>query len=401
MKLDWLKPLLGRTGPFTTVYIDATRNDPNGEAEVVDRWKGLRRDLERQGAPTPVLDEIEDVVARPTRVAGPHGRVLIADTEGLRVDRVLADPPVGGSATYGPVPALLAAARAADEAVTFLLVEVDRQGANLHWSDGTGPARDPAAPRGGRGRPRRAPEGQDRRGWHHDHSQNRAEDSWERNAEIVAADIDRQVAKRGPELIILTGDVREVPLLHEKLGHHAKELVVEVPGGSRAEGVKKDTFDERVNATLEAYRARRREAVLDHFRQEQGRGGAAVTQLGDVIEVLRRGQVSELVLLESVATPNSPIGDRRVWVGPDPLQIALSRGELAAMGVDEGARELRADIALVRAALGQDAGLTFAVDGSVDLIDGVGAVLRWTDSSTPHESVHSQSGDTGRLRDVV
>ena len=30
MKLDWLKPLLGRTGPFTTVYIDATRSDPSG-----------------------------------------------------------------------------------------------------------------------------------------------------------------------------------------------------------------------------------------------------------------------------------------------------------------------------------------------------------------------------------
>jgi hypothetical protein len=88
-------------------------------------------------------------------------------------------------------------------------------------------------------------------------------------------------------------------------------------------------------------------------------------------------------------------------VGPDPLQIALTRDELEAMGVDEGARELRADIALVRAALGQDAGLTFAVDGSVDLVDGVGAILRWTDSSTPSEAVLSQSGDAGRVKDVV
>jgi hypothetical protein len=207
--------------------------------------------------------------------------------------------------------------------------------------------------------------------------------------------------RRNPELIIITGDVREVPLLQEKLGHHAKELVVAVPGGSRAEGVKQDTFDERVKATLEAYRARRREEVLDHFRQEQGRGGAAVTQLGDVVETLRRGQVAELVLHESVSTANSPLADRTAWVGPDPLQIALTRGELEAMGVDEGARELRADVALVRAALGQDAGLTFAVDGSVGLVDGVGAVLRWTDPSTPSEAVLSNSGDTGRVRDVV
>ena len=400
MKLDWLKPLLGRSGPFTTVYIDATRSDATGELEVLDRWKGLRRELERQGAPAAVLEEIEDTVTRPTRVGGPHGRVLIADADGVRVDRVLADPPVGGSATYGPVPALLAAARAADEAVTFLLVEVDRQGADLHWSDGTGrlAGGDHEVVEGDHDDLRKVKSGD---GWRHDHSQNRAEDSWERNAEIVAADIDRQVVERRPELVILTGDVREVPLLHEKLGHRAKELVIEVPGGSRAEGVNRDAFTDRVNATLEAFRARRREAVLDHFRQEQGRGGAAVTQLGDVVEVLRRGQVADLVLGESIATPGSPIADRTLWVGPDPIQVALTRDELTAMGVDDGARELRADIALVRAALGQDAGLTFAVDGSVDLIDGVGAILRWTDSSTPHESVHSQSGDTGRLRDVV
>ena len=400
MKLDWLKPLLGRTGPFTTVYIDATRSDPSGEMEVLDRWKGLRRDLERQGAPAKLLEEIEDVVTRPTRVAGAHGRVLIADAEGVRVDRVLADPPDRNSANHGPVPALLPAARAADEAVSYLLVEVDRQGANLHWSDDSGrlDSGDHEVVEGDHDELRKVKTGG---GWHHDHSQNRAEDSWERNAEVVAADIDKQVARRNPELIILTGDVREVPMLHEKLGHHAKELVVEVPGGSRADGVNREVFDERVKATLEAYRARRREAVLDHFRQEQGRGAAAVTQLGDVIEVLRRGQVDELILLEAVTTNASPLADRTAWVGPDPLQIALSRDELEAMGVDEGARELRADIALVRAALGQDAGLTFAVDGSVDLIDGVGAVLRWHDPSTPSESLLTQSGDRTRVHDVV
>jgi hypothetical protein len=326
--------------------------------------------------------------------------VLIADAEGVRIDRVLADPPDRNSATYGPVPALLPAARAADEAVSFLLVEVDRQGANLHWSDGTGrlDAGDHEVVEGDHDELRKVKTGG---GWHHDHSQNRAEDSWERNAETVAADIDKQVARRNPELIILTGDVREVPLLQDKLGHQAKELAVVVPGGSRAEGVKQDTFDERVKATLEAYRARRREGVLDHFRQEQGRGGAAVTQLDDVIEVLRRGQVRDLVLQESVSTNASPIGDRTVWVGPDPLQIAATRDDLEAMGVSDGARELRADIGLVRAALGQDAGLTFAVDGSVDLVDGVGALLRWTDPSTPSEAVLTQSGDTGRVRDVV
>ncbi|MGW6131288.1 baeRF2 domain-containing protein [Cellulomonas sp. NPDC055163] len=400
MKLDWLKPLLGRTGPFTTVYLDATRADAAGETEVLDRWKGLRRELDRQGAPATLLDEIEERVATQTRVPGPHGRVLIADSQGVAIDRVLADPPASNSAVHGPVPSLLPAARAADEAVSYLLVQVDRQGADLYWSDEAGrlDGRQHDVVEGDHDVIRKVRSGD---GWAHRRMQMRAEDSWERNAETVAAEIDRQVVDRCPELVVLTGDVREVPLLREALGHRTKELVVDVPGGSRAEGVKQDAFDERVQATLEAFRARRREEVLDRFRQEQGRAGAAVTQLGDVIAVLQRGQVAELVLHESVSTPASALAERTVWVGPDPLQIAVDRAGLEAMGVDEGARELRADIAVVRAALGQDAGLTFAVDGSVDLIDGVGAVLRWHDPSTPSESLLTQSGDRTRVHDVV
>jgi hypothetical protein len=400
MKLDWLKPLLGRSGPFTTVYLDATRADAAGETEVLDRWKGLRRDLDHQGAPARLLDAIEERVASPGHVTGPHGRVLIADAEGVQVDRVLADPPDRDVAVYGPVPSLLPAARAADESVSYLLVVVDRQGADLFWSDPSGRLEggDHEVVEGDHDVIHKARTG-DRRA--QTRMQMRVEDSWERNAETVAADIDLQVVERCPELVILTGDVREVPLLRAALGHRSRELVVEVAGGSRAEGVKQDAFDDRVRDALDEFRARRREQVLDRFRAEQGRGGAAVTQLGDVIDVLRRGQVAELVLHESVASPTSSFGARSVWVGPDPLQLALSRSELVDMGVEDGVRELRADVALVRAALGQDAGLTFAVDGSVDLIDGVGAVLRWQDPSTPRESVLSQSADHQRVHGVV
>ena len=84
-----------------------------------------------------------------------------------------------------------------------------------------------------------------------------------------------------------------------------------------------------------------------------------------------------------------------------PLQIGLERADLTTIGVTDGAEELPADVGLVRAALGQDAGVTFAVDGSVELIDGVGAVLRWSDQGTPSESLMSQSADHARKREVV
>ncbi|QTE30479.1 baeRF2 domain-containing protein [Pengzhenrongella sicca] len=399
MKLSWLKPLLGRTGPFTTVYLDATRADSAGENEAAERWKGLRRDLEHAGAPGPVLDEIGERVAHPTRVPGPHGRVLIADTSGVRVDRVLAEPPARSVARHGDVPDLLPAVRAADQSVDYLLVEVDRLGADVYACDLTGRLAGGAHDviEGGHDVVHKVREGgmSDRR------MQTRAEDSWERNAAVVATELDRRVMVHEPELILVTGDVRAVALVRDALGQRARELVAEVPGGSRSTGVNAGAFALRVQASLEQFRVRRREQVLDVFRQEQGRDEAAVTELGDVLEVLRRGQVRDLVLAEAPAGQDSELSQRTVWVGPDPLQIGLDRDDLTAIGVLDGARELPAEIGLVRAALGQDAGVTFAIDGSVELIGGVGAVLRWSDPGTPSESLVSQSADQSRLRTAL
>ena len=71
MDLHWLKPLLGRPSPFTTVYLDATRTGANADAEAADRWRAVRRSLERDGAPAGVLDDIAELVSRPDRRARP------------------------------------------------------------------------------------------------------------------------------------------------------------------------------------------------------------------------------------------------------------------------------------------------------------------------------------------
>ncbi|HZL02688.1 MAG TPA: Vms1/Ankzf1 family peptidyl-tRNA hydrolase, partial [Cellulomonas sp.] len=316
----------------------------------------------------------------------------------VRVDRVLAEPPAQSLAVFGPAPALLPAVRAADESTRYLLVEVDRLGADLTWSEGSGLGGAPMeSVEGGHDVLHKTNDG----GTSQRRLATRAEDSWERNAQVVAAELDRVVERRHPELVLLTGDVRAVALVRDAVGQRVREMLIEVPGGSRADGIKHEVFAARVAQALADHRARRRELILALFRTQQGRGGSAVTELGDVVDVLRRGQVRELVLAETVAGASSPLGDRELWVGPEPLQVALTRADLEAMGVESGARTQRADIALVRAALGQDAGLTFAAEGAVDLVDGVGALLRWSDDSTPRESVLSQSADRSRLRSGV
>lgn len=397
MHLHWLKPLLGRPAPFTTVYLDATRDDATGAADVQTRWKALRRGLERDCAPAAVLDELDELLRRPTGVPGPHGRVVVADAEGVVVDRVLAEPPAQSSAACGDVPDLLPAVRAADESTRMLLVELDRQGADLVWSDGSGlRTAEVEVVDGDHDVVHKVPGG----GWSHRRFQNRAEDSWERNAEVVAADLDRQVAERRPEVVLLTGDVRAVALVKDAVGQTVRELLVEVPGGSRAEGVNRAAFEERVAAVLAAHRERRRDDVLDRFRAEQGRGEGAVTSLDDVVAVLQRGQVAELVLGDPA--PGSPfaLDGRELCVGAGPLELAATAEDLAGIGATGAARRMPALAALVRAAVGQEAGVTFAPDGAVELVDGVGAVLRWSDESTPRESVLSQSADAARVHSL-
>ncbi|ROS28042.1 hypothetical protein [Cellulomonas sp. PhB150] len=397
MDLHWLKPLLGRPSPFTTVFLDVTRAEVAGEAEAADRWRSLRRSLERDGAPAAVLDEIGELIAVPTGGRGPHGRVIIADAEGVRVDRVLSEPPAQSVGVHGPLPALLPAIRSADEAVTALLVVTDRTGADLTWrslgaaTEGTS---ETDSVEGGHDDVHKTREGGlDRR------SQTRAEDSWQRNAEAVAAEVDRRVREKAPDLVLLTGDTRAVGFVRDALGQEARSLLVEVAGGGRGEGVNAAAFEAKVAESVSTFRQSRRQEVLDRFATAQGRGENAVTSLDDVVEVLRRGQVSELVL--HVDALSGALGERELFVGPGPLELATSAEDLAAIGVEgEGAR-YTADIALVRAALGQEAGVTFAEDGAVDLVDGVGALLRWSDGSTPSEAVPTQSGDQARLRTVV
>ncbi|GAA1726970.1 Vms1/Ankzf1 family peptidyl-tRNA hydrolase [Isoptericola hypogeus] len=412
MKIDWLKPLVGRPGPFATVYLDATPSAVAGDKDVANRWRAARRALEQQGAPGGVLDELEDAVRRPTREGGAHGRVLIADGEGVLVDRVLRNPPATASAVWLPVPALLQAALAADEAVDALCVAVDRGGADFWCCDSGGRA---TGARETYTAPHDEVSKASSTGTGRATIESRAEDTWERNAAAVVAEIDRRVAGSRPEILLLTGDVRTVKAVRSALGQDAARRAVEVPGGGRGAGVHAAAFSAAVEDALDSYRERRRELALAEFRQDQGREEGAVTSVDDVVAVLARGQVKELVLSEQLAADagaalaqasagpadtsriDGILGGRRLWIGPDPMHVATSRGDLEDLGVAAGLEELPASSALLRAAIAQDAGLTFAPEGSVELVDGVGATLRWHDGSTPREVAATMSGDGDRF----
>lgn len=392
MQIDWLTSLVPPGDDVVTVTFDATRDTEHGYQAVMTRWRDLRRTLEGRGISARTLDHVEEQVRIPTHVAGKHGRAIVAGPDGVTIDRVLSEPPPDDTGVVGMDVSSLA--RVADGTVTYLLAEIDRTGADLTLQRRSAleyEAGDRQSVDGDQdviNKVRRAGMAQRR-------LQARAEDSWERNAETVAHELDRIVTERRPELLLLTGDIRAVALVRERLGAEAAALVDVLDGGSRSAGVNEQAFERKLHEALEVFRARRREEVLDRFRQEEGREGTATQSLADVVTALSRGQVAELIVRADATGRNSVLRLRSLWAGQNPLQIAPTPAVLADLGVAEP-HEVRADLAIGRAAAEQGAGVTIVDEASIDLADGVGAILRWRDAATPKEHVYKASGDTAR-----
>lgn len=208
-------------------------------------------------------------------------------------------------------------------------------------------------------------------GWAHRRFQMRVEDSIERNVETVASDLDSLVSQERIDLVLVTGEPKSCTLLQESAGVKVTERLEVLDHGGRAEGASDDRLDEDVAAALQRCRSARLDAVLERLG-----GGAKAVGVAETVEALRRGEVETLILLQGA------LDERESYVGPEPLLFGHAREELEAFGVEAPART-RLDEAMVRAAIGQDAGL-LPLYAPVGLLpDGVGAVLRFDTRPDP------------------
>lgn len=415
MDLQWLTPAVEAEGPVASVTMDVSRGDASGGYEVDVRWRDLRRQLEEAGAPQEVVAAVEERITAPSGQAdneGGTGRTVVAGTGGVVLDLLLPEAPQRDEATWGPVAHLLPAIRAAAGSTRYLLVEADRQGADITVAVGSGVTA--ARPEGGDAvvgetsdTESTTTSGADDNIIHEvpvggtgDYTnRHRVEDSWEHNAAAVAKDVDDLVSAHRPEVVLVTGETKELTMIREHLGERAASLLKEVPGGGRSQGVKEETFRAAIGEALAEVRAQALQELFASYTQARGKDADGADGFDAVVSLLQRGQVQEVLLRDD------PSSTFRLWIGPSPLQLGQSREDLLEMGVGEPV-EVRADDAIVRAVVGSSAGLTL-VPGTrqdetdeLELADGIGAVLRWSDQGTPGGGAPTMSGDTGRLRDV-
>nr|WP_281373077.1 Vms1/Ankzf1 family peptidyl-tRNA hydrolase [Kineococcus aurantiacus] len=372
--MDWLKDVALDPGPHVSVYVDATRDRETGAHDIDLRWRDARAALAGQGAPEPALAALDSVATEPTGLGGPLGRAMVATASGLELDVVLPAPPVREEATTGPVAHLMPLVRSTADDVRYVLVELDRAGADITVArSDTVEAPRKQTVEGGHDLLHKVPGG----GWAALRYQHAVQDSWDHNAAAVADELAAVVRAERPEVVLLTGDTKAAAALKDKAAPVVLDLLVEVQGGGRAAGTRERAFAANVAHALDEVRARRRQAVVDRFTQERGRQGLAVEGMGPVVAALRAGQVATLLLLDD------PRAGGHLWAGPGPLEVATTTSDLHALGVQD-VEEVRADAALVRALAASDAEIELVPrpeeDGEEPLLtmtDGIGALLRY------------------------
>jgi Bacterial archaeo-eukaryotic release factor family 2 len=371
-----IRNLCQQSGPFATVYLDATRSSEAGGKEVELRWRALRETLSAKGADERTLAALDDEIGTDRAVTGPHGQVLAAADGETQFAASLPKPPLRASARWSPLPHVMPYLAQREPPVAHVIVVADRAGAQIATVSGAEPDSgvrgDVTSVEADRTYPIRKTSSAD---WSERHFQNRVEETWAENARQVADQVRVIAAQMNAELVLVAGDVRARTLLRNDLPDVLPQrmTVVELPEAGELtphDSSAADALDRAVHDAVLRFQWRIRHETLERLEQALGRGDYGLSGTAAVLEALRRAQVETLVISDD------PSSTATAWIGPEPLQLGLTADELTAVGVSQPQQE-RLDAALVRALAGGDAGLLVAPGGHRLVEDGLAALLRY------------------------
>jgi hypothetical protein len=351
-------------GPFASVYLGVSPDAVDAAHRLDVRWREARHDLERQGAPAPVIEAIAEVVERDDHRGGATLAVL-ADESGRRIVSELPNPPKRDVVAWAPLPRLGPLVEWRQAELPHVVVLIDRSGADVFGVVGETEAVHEDVQGDSAPIEKNAPGG-----WSQKRYQTRAESSWSENAADVARVVEETCARIDAKLVVVAGDVRAVELLRKSLPSRVDELVTVIDGSRHADGSEDAVAEDTVRAVATVV-ASETATLLAKFREELGQHDRAADGPGPVLEALARGQVEVLLVHDD------PDDNRTAWFGPDPLHVGARRDVVEAMGVDAPCEGRLVDV-LLRAALGSGAGIRIVPD-SRQLDGRVGAILRWSD----------------------
>lgn len=380
METRFLAPLLDRSGPWASVYLDTSRATQSAADQLRLRARAAAESLTAQGADPSTRDAVTRHLATEPASGSPPGRALFACGAEVFLDVPLAVAPVSVTTSWSALPRLAPLLDHIDHAPACLVARIDQTGADIELCDTRGRRpvgrADGVEPRvrGHRSLPA------DRHEWHYRH---RIENDVARTADIIARTVTRHWSASAAQIMVLAGDPRERRAVLDRLPEQIRFRTTETDRGSRHRGASANALDGAVAEARDSYVHRRLEEALDVFRAARGRPGEHLPQGAEahagqaaegipaVVEAARSHRLATLLLATAGADPA-----HEVWVGTAPDEVAVRRTEAQATGVRRP-RSARADDALLRAAAATDAEVLRVPTGPPGPAGGCGAVLRW------------------------
>ena len=360
--IERLQALQSDSQPCVSLYLNTQVEREQGPEELKLRWRAFREEVAGK-VPDKALLLLDDVVEGSHR----KGDGLMAFTAGEELKlRLFLNHPVPDFVRGGPLPHLLPLFDWKQDHPTYAVVVADRRGADIHVVGGF-QGEEVTEIEGDHDELRKVSPG----GWSQRRFQNRAEDSWERNAEQVAQAVDRIVREDQIELVLVTGDVRAVAYLKDNVAPavapRIHELDAAPPTDDDLEQIRGD-----VERSVSSLTGRLTELALSKFLEERGQSDLAADGLADTISALRMAQVDTLFV-----SPDGP--GENVWFSPvDQTQAATDRSTLSEIGLDDLQEAPAVDV-VVRQAIATGAAIRVIpkLGEKHGPRDGVGATLRY------------------------
>ncbi|WP_326558706.1 baeRF2 domain-containing protein [Micromonospora sp. NBC_01796] len=369
MELSFLRPIYARPGPWASVYLDASRDSQDARPALDLRWRALRERLAQQRADPATVAALDSVVRGHDPMAGDYGIAAFATDGEVVLTEYLSAPPLKDIAANGPLAHTMPLLAQRGEQVPWVRVLADRTGASVDGVSAGGVARRAEVGGGNTFPVRRVKPG----AWSQGNFQRAALTAWKRNAGDAAAATAELADAVGAEVVVVAGDTQARTMLAAQLPARWQDRIVHTDAGFRAAGSDNSALDDVTVQAIAEVATAHADAALDKFGMQEQIGNG----MDAVVTALQRSQVENMLLVHDASSTD------QLWIGPEPTDIATGPDQLTAMSVADP-QPVRADAALVRALVATDAGLTvLGPDEAPELPDGVGAILRYADASTP------------------
>jgi hypothetical protein len=295
VSLDDLQPLIDADGPFLTVLLPAPSHHADAAERFTVRCKNALKDVSSDW-PADDLEMFEQELATLPHDAGASVIVVHAERGPTHVEFI--DDEVEPRLYEGPLPRLAPLIEARQRTVAHVIVEADKAGASLNAFDG-GRVLDSEIVEGETLHIHRGHPG----GWSQRRFQQRAENTWDDNADDIAESADELARRVDARLVAVAGPARARSMVVESLDalvrndEYSIESIEQGDVDGIVDAVTRLTADIAASDTVAAIqRAKESTATADDFD-------------GDVLAALEAGRVDTLLVHDDASSTST---DRHV-----------------------------------------------------------------------------------------